>query len=96
MSQVTLRLAVLMIFVVIIAGGVCFTKYISDIATVHMAACNPEASQWSILCRLEAICSQLVNEQLRLSFAEHERNDGESNLPANTDIRRFIRSHWNA
>ena len=95
MSQDTLRLAVLLICA-IIAGAVCFIKHISDIATVHMAACNPEASRSSIPRRLDAICSQLVNQQLRLSFAELEWNDSEPNLPANTDIRCFVRSKWNA
>jgi hypothetical protein len=45
---------------------------------------------------LEAICSKLVHQQLRLSFTEHEWNDRETNLPGNTDIRRFIRSHWDS
>jgi len=91
----TLRFAVLLICA-IIAGAVCFIKYIWDIATVPMAAYHPEVSQSSIPRGLDAICSQFVNQQSRLSFAEREWNDCEPNLPANMDIRRFIRSHWNA
>ena len=40
----------------IIAVAACFIKYIWDIATVHVATCNPEASQSSIHRHLEAIC----------------------------------------
>jgi hypothetical protein len=49
MSQDTLRLAVLVICA-IVAGAVCFIRYIWDMAIVYMAACNPEsAGIWTTL-----------------------------------------------
>jgi hypothetical protein len=61
-----------------------------------MAVFDPDASEPLIRHRLEAICSQLVNQQSGLSFAECDWNDCEPDLPASMDIRRFIRSYWNA
>jgi len=45
---------------------------------------------------LEAIYSELINQQLRLSITQHERNDCEPNLSEKTNIGRFICSQWNA
>jgi hypothetical protein len=45
---------------------------------------------------LEAIYSELINQQLRLSFTQHEGNDCEPNLSGKTNIGRFIYSQWNA
>jgi hypothetical protein len=61
-----------------------------------MAVFDLDASETLIRHRLEAICSQLVNQQSRLSFAERDWNDCAPDLPASMEIRRFIRSYWNA
>ena len=61
-----------------------------------MADFDPDASEPLIRHSLEAICSQLVNQQPGLSFAECDWNYCEPDLPASMDIQRFICFYWNA